>query len=234
MAGAEKRSFEDNCVPKPEFAERGGETVKRRARLEAQADPPTCLDRRLRGAWCVALGSGVRRIRGGSVFQFALFFRFFLLLLLQLFAAFFARVIRSGESLSLWFLDRPGGSRRVFLLRLARSFALLLRLLFLVRLRRFVAHDASTSFAELRCQSRRMGVRRISCFCRLSELAIDSLPPLAFVDRECLLDRGPGVVVDARQRKTEVALRESAATCKPQAGRCRCFPLRCPWQRLRC
>ncbi len=118
-----------------------------------------CFGGRLGGALLVTFGGGVTGGRVGSVLQLALSFRFFFLLFLQLFAALFAGVIYSGHGLSLWFLGRLGGVRRVLLLRCAGSFALLLRLLFLVRLRRFVAHVASTSVVPTRCQRAANGRR---------------------------------------------------------------------------
>ncbi len=82
--------------------------------------------------------------------QLALFFLGFLLLLLQLFAAFLAGVIRFGQNLFLRFIGRLGGG--VLLLGHACGFAFLLRFLFLIRLRRFVAHRPPSSAPERECQ----------------------------------------------------------------------------------
>ncbi len=107
----------------------------------------------------VAFGRRIRAGRARSVFQLALFFRFLLLLLLQLFAVFLAGVIRFGQSLFLGLLSRLGGRGvGILLLRSDCRLPFLLRFLLLVRLRRFIAHDAATSFAESRCQRPAAGV----------------------------------------------------------------------------
>ena len=108
---------------------------------------------RCRGSLLVAFGRRIRAGRAGSILQLALFFGFLLLPLLQFFAAFFAGVIRFGQSLFPRLLGRlRGRGVGILLLRSDCRLALLLRFLLLVRLRRFIAHDAPTSVAQSRCQ----------------------------------------------------------------------------------
>ena len=112
---------------------------------------------RFRGRLPVTFGGSIRCGRVRGTFQFALFLRLLFLLFLQLFAAFFAGVIWSGQGLFFGFLNRLGGGGRAFLLRCARGLALLLGFLLLVRLWRFVAHDAANSVAGPRCQKENAG-----------------------------------------------------------------------------
>ncbi len=106
----------------------------------------------------------MRAGRAGGVFQLTLLFRFLLLLLLQLFTAFLAGIIWFGQNLFLFrFLSRLGRvGVGILLLVRGGGLAFLLRFLFLVRLRRFGAHDAARSLARRRCQRLLVGLAGIA------------------------------------------------------------------------